>query len=313
MVRCLMAIWLCCTVMLMAGDQMGIYLVVDLTSSNGNYRYTDTAPDLSNDRCRTTELWLRRIPAGSFEMATDQERWTSGRSYRQKVAIDCDYYIGVFEITKKQWSLITGQNPDHKNTYVHTPAAGNLCADGAPFSMCNNNDHYPVECVSYNECVNYVGKLGRRTGLDFDLPTEAQWEYAHRINPDGSCASAEKYYPQGGKIGQGVVEMGLSPRNNTEGKDKVAVEYNTVVGTCYKSGVDHDPPFDSTPMGLYDMSGNVWEWCHDVYCKDGDNRVVRGGNPFIYSRIMRSPQRDYCDAQTSHSNIGLRVICTPCH
>ena len=301
--KCLMAIWLLCIAVLMAGETKA-YLVVDLTSSGEDFCFTDDAPDLSNEKCRTTELWLRRIPAGSMEMDFSQERWQDGTSLQKNVTIDRDYYIGIFEVTKKQWSLIAGNVPKHKNGVVRVPGREDIPADGTPWSKCRDLDNYPVECVSYDECVEYVGKLSDRTGLDFALPTEPQWEYAHRINPDGSCTDTKVCYPEGDSPGRKGVEMGPLLRNVANAEYPVSVEYNTKVGA---PGTLSNP----TPMGLYDMSGNVWEWCQDAYRENEAMRVLRGGNSFFYNRISRCPQRDFCAPSERRSDTGLRVVCTP--
>ncbi|MBO7620170.1 MAG: formylglycine-generating enzyme family protein, partial [Victivallales bacterium] len=154
----------------------GTYLVIDLET--WQYRYTDTAPNLSDDTCRTTELWLRYIPEGTFIMGSPEDelgRWDDETQH--KVTLTKPFYIGVFECTQRQWELvIKGYRP----------------------SYFRNDDYYatrPVEQVSYNmirgkeagagwpdsdavDATSFMGILREKTGLMFDLPTEAQWEYA---------------------------------------------------------------------------------------------------------------------------------------
>ena len=152
------------------------YLKINL--EDWSYDFRDGGPNVSNDTCRTTELWLRRIPRGTFTMGSpEDELGRNGDEVQHQVTLTQDYYIGVFEMTQKQYELVTGSNPsDFKG------------------------DTRPVECVSYYDLrgtsaeggagwpakghavdVNsFFGVLRAKTGLVFDLPTEAQWEYACR-------------------------------------------------------------------------------------------------------------------------------------
>ena len=155
------------------------YMVVDLSGGAEAYsvRYTATPPDFDDDTCCTTELWLRQIPAGTFTMGSPLNE--VGRDNQEmaqhEVTITKLFFIGVFECTQKQWQLVMGNNP-----------SGYL------------GDSRPVERVSYNmirgtsamagagwpvcghkvDATSFMGKLQEKTRLVFDLPTEAQWEYA---------------------------------------------------------------------------------------------------------------------------------------
>ena len=152
------------------------YLVVNLNT--GAVTPSATGPDLSDDTCRTTELWLRRIPKGTFIMGSPVgEVGRESVETQHQVTLTEDFYIGVFEITQKQYSLIYGSNPSS-----------------------DKGDTRPVECVSYDTIRgtkssggagwpayghavdedSFLGKLRAKTGQTFDLPTEAQWEYACR-------------------------------------------------------------------------------------------------------------------------------------
>ncbi len=115
------------------GAQKNLYLVIDLSggveAESYPCRYTDTAPDLSDDACRTTELWLRRIPRGTFVMGSPAgELGRYSNETQHSVTLTKDYYIGVFECTQKQYELVVGSNP----------------------SDCTG-DLRPVEQVSYND------------------------------------------------------------------------------------------------------------------------------------------------------------------
>ena len=284
------------------------YLVVDLMT--GEKRYTPTPPDLSDDTCRTTELWLLRIPKGTFTMGSPEDE--VGRKpdeTQHQVTLTEDFYIGVFEITQKQYSLIYGSNP---SSY--------------------KGDTRPVECVSYNDIRgtggtagagwpayghavdsgSFLGKLRAKTGQTFDLPTEAQWEYACRagtttaLNTGKNLTSTDK--------DSAMDEAGRYSYNQNDGKGGYSPNH-TRVGSYLPNA-----------WGLYDMHGNVWEWCLDWYKSDqgssavtdpkgsnqGSNRVMRGGSWYSYgARYCRSAHRYYYYPSNNVIYFGFRVVLLP--
>ena len=261
------------------------YLVIDLQT--WKKRYTSQSPNIDDDTCRTTELWLRQIPAGTFEMGTG--------IYTPFNAIFTQmFYIGLFECTQKQWELVMGDNPSYFK-----------------------GDCRPVEYVSYNmirgtgaqagagwptyghavDNSSFMGKLREKTGLTFDLPTEAQWEYAAR----------------GGSESQRFTYSGS---NNI---DEVAWYYNNSSSRTHDVGKKKP-----NELELYDMSGNVWEWCLDWYGNygtavvsdplgpnSGSNRVERGGCWGDYAGDCRSANRFGHDASSYSNGFGFRVVCLP--
>ena len=161
----------------------------------------------------------------------------------------------------------------------------------------NVGDNKPVESVSWNDAQEYCRKLSELTGKKYVLPTEAQWEYAAR----------------GGNKSRGYKYSG----SNTIG-DVAWYEGNNDSRTC---AVKQKQPNE---LGLYDMSGNVWEWCSDVYGDygswsqvnptgptSGSKRIERGGNYFNSASACRVSNRaDYYQSD-SCNNIGFRVVCLP--
>ncbi len=137
------------------------YLVVDLKT--GKWEYSKEPPDVKGSRCRVTELWLRRIPHGTFDMGD--------KNLKRRVILTQDYYIGVFEVTQAQWELVTGTGP-------FTAFKG---------------EALPVERVSYNDIMErFFASLNIKTGLSFGLPTEAQWEFACRTGKEGRSLSLDE-------------------------------------------------------------------------------------------------------------------------
>jgi len=164
-----------------------------------------------------------------------------------------------------------------------------------PFHFPRGND-YPVENVSWNSVKNFISELNRRTGNKFSLPSEAQWEYAAR-----SGGKNEKY------SGGDNVDSVAWYRSNSG-------ETTHPVGTKLPNG-----------LGIYDMSGNVWEWCEDVYDKDAyskhsrnnplitsgsSHRVNRGGAWGLKPSYVRSTNREKDKPSYATKLLGFRLIRT---
>jgi formylglycine-generating enzyme required for sulfatase activity len=183
------------------------------------------------------------VPGGIFTMGC-----TSGQGSdcpgNEKLANSVtlnSYYIGKFEVTQTLWKAVTGNNPS---------------------GFIGNN--LPVENVSWKDCIDFISKLNVKTGKNFRLPTEVEWEYA----ACGGNRNSNTKYPDSNDL-------------DNAGWYKSNSRYTThPVGT--KS---------SNELGIYDMSGNVWEWCMDWYdgypaktqqdtagMKSGSSRVLRGGS-----------------------------------
>ena len=151
----------------------------------------------------------------------------------------------------------------------------------------------PVEQVSWNDCHTFITKLNQLTGKTFRLPTEAEWEYAAR----------------GGNKSKGYVYSGSNEI------DDVAWSFS------YSSSTTHDVAIKSpNELGIYDMSGNVWEWCQDWYGSyssdsqtnptgptSGSFRVERGGCWNGTAMVCRVANRSYDTPTVANNNKGLRL------
>jgi len=261
------------------------YMVVDL--NDGKVAYLADAPSGGwSDEYKTDKLVLRRIEAGSFTMGspTDEEGRDDDET-RHRVTLTEPYYIGVFEVTQGQWERVMGSNPSR----FKGPAR-------------------PVERVSYNDirggslgaewpsssgvdAGSFLGRLRAKTGQDgFDLPTEAQWENACRAGTTTDYAG-------------NLDEMGWYDDNSGD--------------ETHEAGTKRP-----NAWGLYDMHGNVWEWCLDwlgSYGGDasdpkgpasGVNRVNRGGSWLNLARDCRSASRDGSRPGLRNSSLGFRLACS---
>lgn len=219
------------------------YCVVDLSSGTCPVSYLDSEPvDGWSDEYKTKKLVLRRIEPGLYKMQGNRQ-----------VTLTKPFYIGVFTVTQKQYELITGTNPS-TNLSEKRPVEvtwNEVRGDSTIY------DWPTVKSVSPN---SFIGKIQLKTGLAFDLPTEAQWEYACRA---GEAAS----YNNGGNTDNDLVILG-----------------NYTLGYPLEVGL-----FVPNAWGLYDMHGNIAQLCLDHYGalntdpvvdpvgpEAGVNRVIRG-------------------------------------
>ncbi|MBQ6653606.1 MAG: SUMF1/EgtB/PvdO family nonheme iron enzyme, partial [Prevotella sp.] len=181
-----------------------------------------------------------------------------------------DYYIGETEVTQELWEAVMGSNPSY-------------------FSGAKR----PVECVTWNDCQEFITKLNALTGQQFRLPTEAEWEFAAK----GGTKSKGYTYSGSNTIGDVAWYFDNSDNQTHEVATKAPNE-----------------------LGIYDMSGNVWEWCQDWYGSysssaqtnptgpsSGSFRVFRGGSWLSYSEFCRSANRYIDDPTCGNDNVGLRI------
>lgn len=214
-----------------------------------------------------------KVEGGTFRMGATPEQGyftTLNEKPVHTVALS-DYYIGKYEVTQAEWQAVTGNNP-------------------ALFK----GENFPVERVSRTDCETFIRRLNQLTGLRFNLPTEAQWEYAAR----------------GGKKSGGYIYAGGNTLQTVAWYADNAQERTHAVGQ--KS---------PNELGLYDMSGNVWEWCRDVY---GDYQALSQTNPtgpvrgekFVFrggcwneeAGSCRVALRNYWTSDYRHSVLGLRLV-----
>ena len=226
------------------------------------------------------------VEGGTFIMGTDYN--SPDDFYWEQPAHEVtlsSYFIGQSEVTQALWQAVMGENPSY-------------------FSSRNNYDtnlQRPVECVSWNDCQTFITKLNQLTGRTFRLPTEAEWEFAAR----------------GGNQSQGYEYSGS---NNLD--DVAWYWYSIPSRISGNAGYGTQTVATKAPneLGLYDMSGNVWEWCQDywggIYSSEaqtnpvgpstGDTHVYRGGSWGSYKgcrvsyRVSEKPTFTLFD-------IGLRL------
>ena len=235
--------------------------------------------DLGND----IKLEMIAIPGGKFLMGTeDQEiarlckkydtEWFENEKPQHEVIVS-SFFMGKYPITQAQYQQVMGDNPSSFQ-----------------------GDDRPVECVFWDDTVEFCQKLSKQTGTEYRLPTEAEWEYACR------AGTSTKYY-----------------FGNDEDELKKYAWYS-------ENSSETHPVGEKQPnqWGLYDLHGNVWEWCqddwHDNYQgapTDGSARVsvtggkgvLRGGSWDDLPIFCRSAIRDRDIRYYRILLIGFRVVC----
>ena len=168
-------------------------------------------------------------------------------------------------------------------------------------SLCQGDQNRPVEQVTWEDCQTFISKLNELTGRQFRLPTEAEWEFAARGGTKSQCYK----YAGGNTIG----------------------DVAWYIDNCYALGTS-SPDYGThavatkapNELGLYDMSGNVWEWCQDWYgsynssaqtdptgLASGTDHVRRGGSWVCITRYCRVSRRQHNEPTYESYNLGLRL------
>ena len=246
------------------------------------------------------------VEGGTFFMGATAEQVVDAfddEKPEHEVTLD-DFYIGKFEVTQAMWEYVMRYSgvggklgSDNKNV-VLSACAKVWPSYERPTSTYGLGDYYPAYYVSYDDVVKiFLPRLDSITGVQYRLPTEAEWEYAAR----------------GGNKSKGYKYSG----SNTIGN--VAWYENNSLNTTHIVGMK-----EPNELGLYDMSGNVWEWCSDWYGTNyysssetfenpagpetGMFHVHRGGSwptsgdccRVSYRRISTPKKKDHC--------IGFRLV-----
>ena len=231
--------------------------------------------DLSEDIKNTVWVIVNSmcfVEGGTFTMGADNASFPDEKP-THKVSLS-DFYLSKVTITQKQWATIMGENPLWSEEY-------------------GKGDDYPANFISYKQAQQFISLLNKYSGLEFRMPTEAEWEYAacggkhsHEYLFCGSNNANEVAWHNGNSNGRMHVIETLSPNE----------------------------------LGLYNMSGNVWEWCSDWYGSytsntennptgpsTGTKRVVRGGSFTYEAKYCRCKTRNCLPEANQSVAVGLRL------
>ena len=244
---------------------------------------------------------MKYVQGGTFSMGATKEQGSAPEAKEKpahKVTLS-DYYIGQTEVTQALWIAVMGSNPSEFRCYDR-----------------------PVENVTWDDCQVFISKLNQMTGSKFRLPTEAEWEFAAR---GGNKSKKFKYSGSDNHLevawSADAVETILAkdvPYNMKEfdNQDNMNTSEEMVQATYI---VGTKAPNE---LGIYDMSGNVWEWCNDRFDEEyyrtsptqnpqgpvhGTNRVHRGGSWRSGEWYCRVSNRNADVPGYSYSTLGLRL------
>jgi formylglycine-generating enzyme required for sulfatase activity len=232
---------------------------------------------------------------GSPKNEVDRDEWEGPQT---AVTISRGFYMGKYEVTQAEYLAVMGNNPSYFN------GIGSGAGPSADYGI---DLRRPVESVSWNDATNYCGVLTQReqaagripANSVYRLPTEAEWEYACR-----AWTSTRFSYGD---------DPGYTNLTNYAWYDANSGGRTHPVGQKLPN-----------PWGLYDMHGNVWEWCQDWFGlypggialdpqgpTEPWNRVIRNGswrNPATY---IRSANRDNAGPESTINDVGFRVVLAP--
>ena len=253
---------------------------------------------------------MKLVEGGTFQMGATSEQGSEADSDEEPVhnVTLSSYYMGETEVTQALWKAVMGNNPSNFK-----------------------GDNLPVEQVSWNDCQEFIRKLNQKTGKNFRLPTEAEWEYAARGGAKTSLYNGENIIIRGKNNSPNLDALawygGNCGRNYTRGEGCDVSNGYDISGwdekqySDSKGGTHPVKKKQPNAYGLYDMLGNVWEWCNDWYGSDyygksssvnpqgpssGSNRVLRGGSWNNRARNCRVSYRSY-NPGNKRNNYGFRL------
>ncbi len=300
-------------------DNTPNYMVVDISAGarQNTQRYYQSAEfvpyGVTNSFYKTSSLLMRKIPAKGVTWtmgAPSGEVGAIGASEKtHQVKLDGNYYISVYEVTQAQWGEVATNN---------TTASANFTVERLMRPMekvCYNEIRLnsgtrdgsasEAEIVAYSWPSNpapasFLGLLRLKTGIDFDLPSDAQWEFAARSGHgaglwnDGSAIVGSNSDDNLARLGRYVYD---NPGGGATTTTLAPSDGGTaVVGTYAPSS-----------WGLYDMHGNVLEWCLDWYEDDVANAVDADGEPYA-GRVNILPENPTCFLSGADASSAGRVI-----
>ena len=287
-----------------------LYLVVDLSGGKNvvSYpvSYLEKEPEGGwPEEYRMSKLVLRRINPGTFTMGSpEDEIGRFSNEMQHEVTISKPFYMGVFEVTRKQYDLVMSGEMLSTYKYGALPRGGVSWND-----LRGDSTIYNWPSSKSVDASSFMGKLRAKTGLEtFDLPTEAQWEYACRAGTKTALNSGKDLRKKGNDTN--MAEVGRYSNNRGDGKGGSS---DVAIGGSYLPNA----------WGLYDMHGNLWEWCLDVSVRyeagavtdpvgvasAKASRVLRGGCYNTFACFCRSAYRNSAPPSVS-GMAGFRLCCS---
>lgn len=253
------------------------------TKPNVSITKIDTTKNISitSKQILPIEPEMVKIKGGCFMMGSPTTEIERFSDEDQHQVCVNDFEIGKYEVTQAQWLSVMGNNPSYFK-----------------------GDNLPVESISYDKIQEFIERLNYQTNKNYRLPTEAEWEYAARAGTSttfytGKCITTKQANYDGDY-----------DYNGCRTKTNVYKQTTVIVGS-----------YPANPWGLYDMTGNVFEWTCSEYnkyysgsekvCTNNGKNVLRGGSWYSMPFSLRSAYRSTFNMQHTrhrHSSIGFRLV-----
>lgn len=261
----------------------------DLTAKAESGKLRNPSKGMTMERSLGNGLSMKfmGIPSGSFMMGSPSNETERGSDEgpQRRVTISNGFWLSKYEVTQEEYEAVMGTNPSN-------------------FKGCPK---CPVEQVSWEDAKAYITKLNAKNdGFIYSLPSEAEWEYAAGAGTTGAFGIGE-----GNSLSSNQANFDGNYPYGGAAKGKY-LEKTTPVGS-----------YQPNAFGLYDMHGNVWEWCEDIYSDsyanlsvdgssnvsvgDSTKRVLRGGSWYNYGLSLRSAFRYWDSPANRGDDVGFRV------
>ncbi|MEQ8791499.1 MAG: SUMF1/EgtB/PvdO family nonheme iron enzyme [Pirellulaceae bacterium] len=298
-------------------------------------RAASAKPELTN----SLGMKLNLIPAGEFRMGSEESPSATARAFggkaeyftdehpRHNVRITRPFYLGAYEVTRGEFrqfmessGYVVDSERDGQGAYGFNATTQKFEKHSSRYSWLTpgfqQSDRHPVVNVSWRDAVAFCEWLSEKEGRTYRLPTEAEWEYACR-------AGAGTRFQSGNDV-EGLALVGnvadASARQRISGvnwaiRARDGYVFTAPVGSFRPNG-----------FGVYDMHGNVWEWCLDRYGEDyystsplenpsgpeeSESRVIRGGGYYFKPANSRSAFRAGYSPSSRNNSGGFRVVMKP--
>lgn len=275
----------------LTGPQSRSLLIIDQTGQESEKTISIYSQELNAD----TILELVKIEGGKNQFGSDLKEIGHLDSEEPKFLVTIpEFYMSLYPITQEQWEAVMGDNP----------------------STFQGQMNLPVETVSWDDAQKFCEELRNKTGKNYRLPSETEWEYACRAD------TITPFY-----FGNDISfeQANYDTNYDYAYKNKIGSKTSTNCPANYLARTTPVGEFRGNQFGLYDMHGNVWEWCEDAWMKnhsqtphDGTVRphdpnkhkqaVIRGGSWHSFPARCRSAAREGMWKNMKSNRIGFRVV-----
>lgn len=288
---------------------LALFLILSISfppvfeAQSGDQKKEPDEPRTYTETAGGAAIEMVLVPAGKFLMgspAGEADR-DSDEGPQHPVSVS-SFYMAKYEVTQAEWRAVAalpgvkiGLSPDPSNF---------------------KGDNLPVEQVRWEEAIEFCARLSAATGKTYRLPTEAEWEYACRARTTGRYAGS---LDEMGWYGNNSGRLRLDADKIWK-TDRINYAKRVTGNGCQTHSVGQKKP---NGFGLYDMHGNVWEWCMDWFSKDyytpilivdptgpstGSDRVFRGGGWGDSARNCRSALRSGDKPAYRSPDLGFRLV-----